>query len=70
MLDEVVAAAQSDLEAIEASLSSFEQIRINKSTSVGELKDRFPEIAREVEEEIKEHHWHSRPSANASDHHH
>jgi len=48
-----VEAAKTDLEALQAQLSAFEEGRITKDTSVGELRDRFPQIAKEAEEEIK-----------------
>jgi hypothetical protein len=32
-------------------------MRINEDTSVGELRDRFPAIAKEIEGEISKHEW-------------
>ena len=52
-----VVAAQADLESLNAQLSAFEDGRITTSTSVGELRSRFPTIAKEIETEIKEHQW-------------
>ena len=52
-----VGAAKADLESLNAQLSAFEDGRITTSTSVGELRARFPSIAKEIEKEIKEHQW-------------
>ena len=52
-----VAAAKADLDSLNAQLSAFEDGRITTSTSVGELRSRFPTIAKEIETEIKEHQW-------------
>ena len=52
-----VAAANTDLTEIQKSLEEFEQFRINKDTSYGDLEQRFPHLAKEVETEIKEHRW-------------
>ncbi len=46
-----------DLKDLNAQLEEFETIRITKDTSVGEVSDRFPQIAAEVESEIKHHQW-------------
>lgn len=52
-----VGAAKADLESLNAQLSAFEDGRITTSTSVGELRSRFPTIAKEIEQEIKGHEW-------------
>ena len=46
-----------DLEQLNSQLVDFEKIRITKSTSAAELSDRFPHLAKEVEQEIKNHEW-------------
>ena len=50
-------AANADLKDLNAQLDEFEKIRISKETSVGDLNQRFPHLAREVEKEIKNHEW-------------
>jgi hypothetical protein len=53
----IVAAAEADLQVLSERLADFESTRITKETSVEELYARFPNMAREVEQEIKEHKW-------------
>ncbi len=52
-----VDATKADMEALKSQLSSFEEGRITEETSVAELENRFPAIAKEVEDEIKNHEW-------------
>ena len=52
-----VEATKQDLEVLSQQLASFEAGRITEDTSVGELEDRFPAVAKEIEEEIKNHEW-------------
>jgi len=52
-----VTAAKADLELLNAEVAKFEENRITTDTSIGELQDRFPGIAREIESEIKAHEW-------------
>ena len=52
-----VSAAQADLDSLNNQLRAFEDGRITTNTSVGELRTRFPTIAKEIEQEIKEHQW-------------
>ena len=52
-----VDATKQDLEVLSQQLASFEAGRITEDTSVGELEDRFPAVAKEIEEEIKNHEW-------------
>ena len=52
-----VEATKADLANLHAQLAQFEAGRITEDTSVGELEQRFPEIATEIEEEIKNHKW-------------
>ncbi|KAJ1434736.1 hypothetical protein B484DRAFT_446412 [Ochromonadaceae sp. CCMP2298] len=53
----VVDLAKQDLEQLQGQLDDFEKIRISKDTSMKELSDRFPQFAKEVEQEIKNHEW-------------
>ena len=52
-----VAAAKADLENQKLQLAAFEENRITPETSIGQLKTRFPHIAKEIEGEIKNHEW-------------
>jgi hypothetical protein len=52
-----VAAAKADLESQKQQLAAFEENRITQSTSIGQLKARFPHLAKEIEQEIKTHEW-------------
>ena len=52
-----VDATKQDLEVLSKQLESFEAGRITEDTSVGELEDRFPAVAAEIETEIKNHEW-------------
>lgn len=52
-----VDATKADMDALKSQLASFEEGRITEETSVGELENRFPGIAKEVEDEIKNHEW-------------
>jgi hypothetical protein len=53
----VVDLAKADLQDLSAQLDEFENVRINKDTSVNELNQRFPGVAKEVEQEINNHEW-------------
>lgn len=53
----VVDLAKTDLKDLSAQLDEFESIRISKQTSVNELNQRFPNFAKEIEQEIKHHEW-------------
>jgi hypothetical protein len=53
-----VEATKADLSLLNLQLADFEAGRITEETSVGELKDRFPGIAKEIEAEVKSHDWH------------
>ena len=52
-----VEATKSDIDMLKSQLAAFEAGRITEETSVGELENRFPAIAKEIEEEIKNHEW-------------
>ena len=68
ILKSTVAAAEADLKLINDTIQAFEAVRITKDTSVGELQHRFPQIARQVEQEIKGHLWNG-PVAETADKH-
>ena len=57
VVSRIVTAAKADLVELNHELKKFEDNRITRDTSVGELYQRFPNLAREVEQEIKEHKW-------------
>ena len=52
-----VAAAQTDLGDLKITLENFENERVTKDTSVKQLEQRFPTIAKEIEGEIVRHEW-------------
>lgn len=51
------ASAAADLELLKTQIENFDKFRINKDTSVGDMRIRFPEMAKEAESEIKNHQW-------------
>mmetsp|Transcript_2325 Transcript_2325/g.3668 ORF Transcript_2325/g.3668 Transcript_2325/m.3668 type:complete len:159 (+) Transcript_2325:117-593(+) len=53
----IVDLAKVDLQGLQSQLDAFEKIRIDRTTSMKELSDRFPQFAKEVEQEIKNHEW-------------
>jgi hypothetical protein len=57
VLNSTVAAAEQDTAVLTRQLELFESIRITPDTSVAELKDRFPHLAREIEKEIDNSQW-------------
>ena len=52
-----MAAANADLANMKKQMELFEVVRIKGDTSLGELRDRFPHVAREIETEIDQHSW-------------
>jgi len=52
-----VEATKQDLANLHTQLEAFESGRITEDSSMGEVTQRFPGIAREIEEEIREHKW-------------
>ena len=52
---ELVEATKSDLKDLYVQLENFEKERFTKDTSVGQTMQRFPKIAKEVEQELKNH---------------
>jgi hypothetical protein len=61
VVDRIVAAAKDDLVSLTKQLEEFESTKITRETTFADVSDRFPDIAREVEKEIKNHEWHSSP---------
>lgn len=50
-------AAKQDIVDLQKQLENLETTKITKETTYAELCDRFPEIAREIEQEINLHAW-------------
>lgn len=57
VIDDISAATEADLAQMRKQLDEFEKLRITTDTSVGDLQKRFPEMAREIEKELKGHLW-------------
>jgi len=57
VVKDIVASTKTDLELLNGQLEEFESIRITRATTSKDLAKRFPEIAREIEEEINTHQW-------------
>lgn len=53
----IVDAANAQMDALNHQLEQFETLRVTRNTTVGQVEQRYPEIAREVEKEIKNHEW-------------
>ena len=53
----IVEAAEADKKSLETQLAEFEKNRITPETTIADLEIRFPDIAREIEQEIKNHEW-------------
>jgi len=56
-VDKIVNAAKEDLAILQAQLAETADLQITKDTTFAELSARFPQYAREVEQEIKNHEW-------------
>eukprot|EP01031_Cornospumella_fuschlensis_P031548 gene31548-38131_t len=56
-VDNIVHAAQAELTNLNQQLVAFEENRINKDTRYNDIVNRFPALAKEVEQEIKHHEW-------------
>lgn len=52
-----VAAANVDLQNLNKQLKDFEKFRITDLTTYKQLRNRFPQIGMEIENEINEHKW-------------
>jgi hypothetical protein len=61
----IVNAAQAELANLNNQIEEFEKTRMGWNTTYYEACDRFPEVAKEVEEEIKNNHWMSVPKQTA-----
>ena len=58
VLGEATAAAQQDLEELYRQRDDFEvNVRVNKTTSMADIRKRFPDIARSNEDEINQLLW-------------
>eukprot|EP00640_Fibrocapsa_japonica_P007337 CAMPEP_0113935388 /NCGR_PEP_ID=MMETSP1339-20121228/2538_1 /TAXON_ID=94617 /ORGANISM="Fibrocapsa japonica" /LENGTH=190 /DNA_ID=CAMNT_0000937525 /DNA_START=79 /DNA_END=651 /DNA_ORIENTATION=+ /assembly_acc=CAM_ASM_000762 len=57
MIDSLVAEADEELAMAQASLDEMESARITVDTCTSEVLERYPEIQKEIEEEINEHKW-------------
>lgn len=53
----VVASTKIELQELSKQLDAFEQVKITKETSIGDLRNRFPAIAKEIEAEVNTHQW-------------
>ena len=52
---DLVEATKADLKDLYVQLENFEKERFTKDTTVGQTMQRFPKIAKEVEQELKDH---------------
>lgn len=50
-------AAQADIVELNEQLAQFSKLRITRDTSMEEIFQRFPTLARETEKEIKNHEY-------------
>lgn len=57
VLERIVEARKADIAELESQLGELANFKITSETTTGELCDRFPELAREIEAEIKNHEW-------------
>lgn len=57
VINDISAATEADLVLMRQQLEDFEKLRITKDTTVLDLQERFPEMAREIEKELKAHQW-------------
>jgi len=53
----VVASTKLELQELSNQLDAFETVKITHDTSIGDLRNRFPKLAKEIEEEINTHQW-------------
>lgn len=56
-MNDIVNASQADLALMKSQLEEFENNRITKDTTVADLQKRFPQFAREIEEDLQNHQW-------------
>lgn len=57
VLERIVEARKQDIAELTAQLEGLSQLTISGETSIGDLTDRFPEISRDIESDIKTHDW-------------
>ena len=57
VIDDISAATEADLVLMRKQLDEFEKLRITNDTTIVDLQNRFPELAREIEKELKNHQW-------------
>jgi hypothetical protein len=58
VLGEATKSAQQDLEELYKARDDFEvNVRVNKTSSMADIRKRFPDIARSNEDEINQHLW-------------
>jgi predicted nuclease with TOPRIM domain len=57
VVNSTVEAAKADLELLHAEIAKFEENRMTRETSAADLDHRFPEVAKEIEGEVKAHEW-------------
>jgi hypothetical protein len=56
-VENIVNAAQADIVELNEQLAQFSKLRITRDTSMEEIFQRFPTLARETEKEIKNHEY-------------
>jgi hypothetical protein len=56
-VDNIVNATKQDIAVLNAQLAESANLQITRETTFAELSARFPQFAREVEKEIKNHEW-------------
>lgn len=57
VLARIVEARKLDIAELNAQVVELENFKIDDETSAGDIRNRFPEMAREVELQIKNHEW-------------
>lgn len=62
-------ASDADTSNVNAIIAEFESKRVNKITSTGELFNRFPSLAKEIETNLSKHDFNPNLSSNVKEHH-
>lgn len=57
VINRIAEAAKEDLKILEEQLVELEKTKVTKETTYGDMTSRFPNVAREIEQEIKNHEW-------------
>jgi len=57
VVENIVNAAKADIADVTNQLQELDKTRISKSTTVGEIFQRFPSMARETERKLKNHEY-------------